>query len=159
MRVGGRQGPIQLGIAIAAGIAAWCVAPDLATPARHREFTDFFLAAAATIAALLIALAVEARSVIGGPFFANVTMGSLAVGEIGAVAALSPSLPSWMYQWLFALTVAGGVGGLVAVVAAGRLLLEKDIAEARETELDALKKRREADRERQEEGDGGSAAG
>jgi len=58
---------IQLGVALATGIAAYLVAPRIHSTAQHREFVDFFVASASVIAALLIALAVEARSARSAP--------------------------------------------------------------------------------------------
>src|SRR5207245_6138996 len=87
---------IQLGVTAGAGVGAWFIAPHINSSRQH-EFVDFFSASAGVIAALLIALAVEARSVLRSAFYAVVLTASVAVGEISAIAALSPNLPhAWM---------------------------------------------------------------
>jgi hypothetical protein len=144
---------VQLVSAIGVGIAAWLIAPDLSTSDRHKEFVDFFATSAAVIAALLIALAIEARHVIRGKFLASVTALSVAAGLLSAVASLSPDLPTCMYRWLFAFTVGGGVGGLVAALVVGAQTLSAEIDEARLDELNSFLKRTQEDaRRRADEG-------
>jgi hypothetical protein len=125
----------QLAVGLICGSAAWITAPDLGGNSSHREFIDFFATSAAVIGALLIVLSVEARSVFPLKVYALVTPFCLAIGEVCAVAALSPSLPGWTYRWLLAVTVGGGLSGLVAVVWAAKTLLEKDVRVHRVDEL------------------------
>lgn len=143
---GGWLATLQLVAAIVAGIVAWLVAPgDLETPERHKEFVDFFAASATVIAALLVALAVEARHVTRRKFLANATALCVAVGEVSAIAALSPDLHKGMYRWLFTLTVGGGVGGLVAALVIGAQTLAREVDEARLEELEKLAQRMRED--------------
>ncbi len=142
----------HLGVALFAGLAAWLTAADLMTEAQHREFVDFFATAAAVIAALLVALAIEARAVLPLKAYAIVAPVCLAAGEISAVAALSPSLPGWAYRWLLAFTVGGGLGGLTAVLWAAWKLLRSEVKAARvDALLDAGARALEDKRQRNEE--------
>lgn len=126
---------VQLVVALGVGFGAWWIAPDLKTHTRHDEFFDFFASSAAVIAALIIALAVEARIAIRGMFLAIVTGATVAIGEVSAVAALSPSLPHWIYRPLFSITVGAGIGALVAAVAVGVQTLTERVDLARLEEL------------------------
>jgi hypothetical protein len=47
------------------------------------------------------------------------TAALLAAAGLGAVVALIPALPDWLYRFLFALTIGGLVGGMLAVMAIG----------------------------------------
>lgn len=144
---GGKLAAIQLGVAVVAAVLAFLVAPDLDSTNQHAKFVDFFATSAQVIAAVLIALAVEARFAVRRVVLALVTAATVAVGEISAVAALSPSLPNWIYRWLFALTVGGGLGGLVAAIVVGAQTLVTHIEEERLRNLAAL-----IERERQSRG-------
>jgi hypothetical protein len=135
---GGTLACVQLVAAAVAGIAARLVAPDLDSTAQHQAFENFFLASSALIAALLIALAVQAPFVMRRLSLAVVTAINLVVGEVSSVAALSPALPRWTYDWLFTLTVAGGVGGLIAAIVIGAQTIVARIDASRAAELDAL---------------------
>ena len=126
---------VQLGLAVIAGFLVWLTAADFGTRVQHREFIDFFASSAGVIAALLIALVIEARAVLPLKAYAVVAPVCLAVGEVSAVAALSPSLPEWTYRWLLALTVGGGLGGLIAVLWAAYKLLRSEV---QATRVDAL---------------------
>lgn len=148
----------QLAIAVVSGIAAWVTAPDLGNTESHREFIDFFATSGAVIAALLIVLSIEARSVFPLKAYALVTPFCLAIGEVSAIAALSPSLPGWIYRWLLALTVGGGLAGLVAVVWAAKTLLEKDVEAHRVDELLAAGARSLEEKKRRE-GEGSTREG
>lgn len=121
----------QLAFAVVFAIVAWFTAADLGTKAQHHAFVDFFASSAAVIAALLIALAIEARAVLPLKAYAIVAPACLAVGEIAAVGALSPGLPGWSYRWLLALTVGGGLGGLIAVIWAASMLLRSEVEATR----------------------------
>jgi hypothetical protein len=134
-KLGRRESNTILAIAIVAGVAAWLTAADLGTKAQHRGFVDFFSATAAVIGALLVALAIEARAVLPLKSYALVAPTCLAIGEIAAVAALSPSLPGGTYRWLLAFAVGGGLGGLIAVLWAAGKLLRSEVQAAR---VDAL---------------------
>jgi hypothetical protein len=132
---------VQLVAAVASVAGARWVAPTISTAARHRDFVDFFATSAAVIAALLIALAIEARQVVRSKFLANLSAITVAVGLLSAVAALSPDLSTRTYRWLFALTVGGGVGGLVAALVVGAQTMAAEIGEARLAEIRKLYER------------------
>lgn len=140
----------QLAIAVVSGIAAGITAPDLGGTNSHREFIELFATSAAVIAALLIVLSIEARSVFPLKAYALVTPLCLAIGEVSAIAALSPSLPGWIYPWLLALTVGGGLAGLAAVIWAAKTLLEKDVQAHRVDELLAAGARSLAEKKHRE---------
>jgi len=150
-RFGAREALVQAAIAGACGFVAFLTASaNIGTPEGHRDFTDFFAASAAVIAALLIALSIEARAVFPLKAYAAVTPACLAIGGISSVAALSPSLPDCAYKWLLAFTVGGGLGGLVAVVWAAKMLLERDVEAHRLEQLLAAGVRALEDKERRE---------
>lgn len=142
---GGQLASAQLTIALAAALAAWLFAPEIATLKQHESFVDFFATSAQVIAAVLIALAVEARLVVRSVFLAVVAACSVAIGEVSAIAALSPSLPEDLYRWLFALTVGGGLGGLVTAIVVGAQALADRRDAVRDFELGRLAERRAED--------------
>ncbi|MGA8234056.1 MAG: hypothetical protein WB795_21445 [Candidatus Acidiferrales bacterium] len=145
---GGQLAVVQPVVAIAAGICAWLLAPGLhSAHSWHVNFDGFFTASASVIAALLIAVAVEARHIVRRQVLANLTVISIAVGVVSAVAALCP-LPTSIYHWLFALTVGGGVGGLVAACVIGAQTLAAEVDAARLDELDRFAERARQDAER-----------
>jgi hypothetical protein len=147
-RFGRGSAAAQLLIAVGAGVAAGITAPTLGDTDTHREFIDFFATSAAVISALLIVLAIEARSVFPLKGYALITPACLAVGEVSAIAALSPSLPGWSYGWFLGSTVGGGLAGLVAVIWAAKKLLEKDVQTHRVDELIAAGARSLEEKER-----------
>lgn len=118
-KAGTRLASFQVVIALALGGVAFFIAPDLATAKKHQDFVDFFATSAQVIAALFVALAVEARFLVRRGFLAYATGITIAIGMTSAVTALSPTLDTWMYKWLFAFTVGGGAGGLLAAVVLG----------------------------------------
>lgn len=143
-----RLAKVQLAILIGSGILAWFIAPTINSPRQHAGFVDFYATCAGVIAALLIALVIEARSVVGSPLHAMVTAVSVGIGMLSALAALSPALPEpWIYRWLFVFMVAGGLGALVAAVHAGQRLIREDIHASQDQMLDAFAARRRADEE------------
>lgn len=119
-------------VAVLASILAFWQAPDLGTDLLRRPWDDFFTTCAQVIAALFIAVALEARSSPGrSPTSAVATIACLTVGEVAAVAALTTSLPDCLYRCLFALTVGGGLGALVAAVTLATSALRADREELR----------------------------
>jgi hypothetical protein len=131
----------QLTLATLAGIAAWTLAPDLHASAQHEAFKDFFTTAAQVIAALLVALAIEARFAVQHALLAITSATCLVVGEISAIAALSPALPDAAYSWLFVCTVAGGTGAMVAAIVIGAQALTADAQGTMVRELEELGRR------------------
>jgi uncharacterized membrane protein YgaE (UPF0421/DUF939 family) len=138
---GTRTASIQVAVAVVVSLVAWLFAPDLGSFRQHSAFADFFATCAQVIAALMIALAIEAQVVVRRLHLAVVTAASVAIGEVAAIAALSPMLPPWSYRWLFAVTIGGGVGALVAVLMASVQALGARIDERHHTELKGLAER------------------
>ena len=126
---------VQCSVAVLAGLLAWILAPDVDSAAQHGAFVDFFATSAQVIAALMVALAIESRLAVRHRVLAIVTALCLSLGEISAVAALSPSLPDASYRWLFVFTVGGGSGAMVAAVIIGAQTL---VAEANASALREL---------------------
>jgi len=111
---------------VVVGVVAGLSSPsDLANNTQHAEWKDMFSASAGVVAALVIALLVEARTPLGrgGGLAVRVATTSaallLGVAGIASVVALSPSLPSFAYQTLLGLAIGGVVGGFIAVVMIG----------------------------------------
>jgi hypothetical protein len=144
---------VHLVAAIVTGVCAWLLAPRLhSAESWHDKFEGFFTASATVIAALLIAIAIEARHVARRQVLANLTVISIAVGLVSAVAGLCP-LPTSIYRWLFAFTVGGGVGGLVAACVIGAQTLAAEVDAARLGELDRFAERAQRDAESAQEDD------
>jgi hypothetical protein len=78
--------------------------------------SGFFGTSAQVIATLFIALALEARAALVDVRFAVATVLYVALGLIASVVALLPSLPAALYDWLLALTLAGGLGALTSTL-------------------------------------------
>lgn len=116
--------------AVVSAFVAGLLSPNWSATQWQSGFKDFFVAAATVNGALLIAIAVEARY--GSRFraVAGVTAVCLACGLTCSVLALSP-LPKPFYGWLLALTVGGGVGGLIAAFVIGWANLQRDIGKDR----------------------------
>ena len=129
-----------------AGSAAWTFAPDLDSASQHEAFSPFFATAAQVIAAVLVALAVEARLAVRHELLAITSAICLATGGVSAVAALSPVLPDFAYSWLFAGTVAGGTGAMFAAIVIGSQTLIAETHAVARQELDAVADRAERDK-------------
>ncbi len=105
------------------------------------KFSSFFLTAAQVMAAAFVALAFQARLYATGTALLSRRATRLAfvyvvVGVVAAVAALSPSLPGWLYEQAFALTVGCGLAVLIALLlVAGRQIT----AATRDEEKEQLK--------------------
>lgn len=108
--------------AVAALVLSVLFAPQICPGKDAESFAPFFSTAATLIGALLIALALEAgwlrasemnvrRRIVGG------TAIYVACGAVAAVLALMPQLSSSWYRALFTLTMAGGAGALLSVLA------------------------------------------
>jgi hypothetical protein len=147
-RPGNTLATFQLIAAIASTATARWLAPTIDTAAKHRDFVDFFATSASVIAALLIALAIESRLVVRSKFLATLSAITVAVGLLSAVAALGPDLSVRTYRWLFALTVGGGVGALVAALVVGAQTMAAESVEARLEEIQKLYERSLEDRKR-----------
>ena len=119
------------------------------SPADLRDEVEAILRGqrGATNLVVLPGAAREARHVARRQVLANITVISIAVGLVSAVAGLCP-LPTSIYRWLFALTVGGGVGGLVAACVIGAQTLAAEVDAARLDELDRFAERARQDAER-----------
>jgi hypothetical protein len=116
--------PFAVAIIVTA-IAGLKAPGTLEDDAVHHEWAGFFETAALLISALLVGLVVEVRK----PFaragerairIASVgTAGMLGGAGIGAALALIPSLTNGLYDGLFALTLGGLAGGMLAVIMMG----------------------------------------
>jgi hypothetical protein len=128
------------------GVVGVAFAPDLDSLAQHERFKDFFTTSAQVIAALLVALAVEARFAVRHVLLAITSAVCLVVGELSAIAALSPALPDTAYTVLFASTLAGGTGAMVAAVVIAAQTLVEDAQTIAIAELRALRARAQQDK-------------
>jgi hypothetical protein len=113
---------VWIGFALAF-VVALLIAPDL-SGGNSTRFGSFFATSAQVVAALLVVLAVgvTAASFRGldlrrRDLIAGMSEGCVAL--VAALTALSPSLPSWVYEPCFAVTVAGGLGSLITVLMLG----------------------------------------
>jgi hypothetical protein len=116
--------PFAVAIIVTA-VAALKAPGSLEDDAVHHEWAGFFETSALLISALLVGLVVEVRK----PFaragerpirIASVgTAGMLGGAGIGAALALIPSLTNDLYGALFALTLGGLTGGMLAVIMMG----------------------------------------
>jgi len=101
------------------------------------DYSSLFSTAAQLIVTLLVALALEIRAL---PFrelnarrlIVGFTLLYVALGAAGAVLALSPGLPSTLYKWLFAMTLATGSAALLSVLTISFRMLENEISDRRE---------------------------
>lgn len=118
--------------ALGAGVLSALFAPKIDPGKSAGDFAPLFATAAGLIGALLIALAVEAgwlgvtetnvrRRIVGG------TVLYVAVGAVAAVLALIPTLSSNTYRVLFVLTMAGGAGALLSVLAVAYYVAESQL--------------------------------
>jgi hypothetical protein len=95
------------------------------------DYSSFLQTAAQVLAALLIALALEARASMKPETEAAVrpaillTVILLAVAELAAMAGLTPFMPSGLYRLEVTLTIAAGVAALLAVALVTRRILPK----------------------------------
>lgn len=127
---------LPLGVSFLVAVLAFAFAPEIKGNEAGR-YSSLFSTAAQLIVTLLVALAVELRTlrelntqrlIIGG------TLSYVGIGAGAAVIALNPGLGSGTYEWLFALTLGAGTGALLSV-----LLIA---FQSFEGEVDALRKKR-----------------
>lgn len=124
--------------ALAALVVAAAFAPDINTAHKASQVSSLFSTSAQVIATLLVALALEARAL---PFrelnarrlIAGGTLTYVIVGAVAAIVALNPALSSCAYQVLFALTLAGGAGALLSVLAIAYHVIDTQAVEQRRT--------------------------
>ncbi|HVO55527.1 MAG TPA: hypothetical protein VMT37_14030 [Solirubrobacterales bacterium] len=114
------------------GAAAYVFAPRI-DAATASKYSSLFSTSGQIIVTLLVALAIELRSlrelnaqrlVIGTLFY-------VALGVGAAVLALNPTLHPGLYRWLFAVTLASGCGALLSVVLIAYRGLEDEVTTRR----------------------------
>jgi hypothetical protein len=106
-------------------IFGWATAPPYGTFYDHSFYSPLFSTAAQVIATLFVAFALGGRFYLASIGQAAVTILFIAVAEIAAVAALSPTLPHGAYAPLLGVTIGGGVGALLAAaLTAGRAAVQ-----------------------------------
>ena len=113
-------------------------APTVNTDHPPGDLGTFFTAAAAAFAALaatlyLVQLSGRARRS-ALVFLRRTTPAYFVIGLLASLCGLITSLPHWLYRWLFALTLAAGLGLLVVFV----LVADASIRGQTEEEIAAL---------------------
>lgn len=106
-------------------------------PGSASEYSSFFGTVAQVIAAVLIALALELRTL---PFrdlntrrwIVGVSLLYVALGLAAAVIALNPGLSPTLDRWLFALAIAAGAAALLSVLTISLTLLKNEAATQRD---------------------------
>jgi len=106
---------LPLAVAVGGAVAGWTFAPAIPQGGPPGWLGSFFGTAAQVAATLFVALALEARYVAMERMTAGLTVGYVALTLAAAVAGTSAELPSALYRPLLAVTVGGGLGGLLAV--------------------------------------------
>lgn len=125
-----RLGPywccVPFALVLLVAVIAWLLGPEtIEDETSHHEWAGFFETSALVIGALIVGLVVEVRQPFartGARVVRVATMGTaavLAAAGLGAVVAMIPALPAWLYRALFGLTLGGLVGGVLAVMAIG----------------------------------------
>lgn len=103
------------GLALTYAFADRVLAPDTHSPAYHTSYQWFFSAAAEALPTLLVALAVQAN-LFSSRSTAMIGTVFIVVGEVAAVASLSPDLSPSLALPAFCLTVTAGFVALIAVL-------------------------------------------
>jgi hypothetical protein len=116
-------------------IALWLTAPAIHTQRQVflHEYSSFLETAAQVLAALLIALAIEARApksiedTIAIRPATTLTVSLLAVAELACLAVLSPFLPALLNRLTLYLVISSGVAAILALLLLSwRILGEED---------------------------------
>jgi hypothetical protein len=126
---------MPLAVFVCIGIVARVLAPDIGG-GTVGDYSSFFSTAAQVIVAVFIALALELRQM---PFdtlatrrlVIGVTLVYVALGAATACLALLPALPSTLYRWLFATTVAAGSAAVLSVLVIGYQVVKNETSERR----------------------------
>ncbi len=126
--------PYVLWVPIVVAVAGFLLglhwAPDIPKTGPPSWLGAFFGTAAQVIVTLLIALALQARYGITRLLPAVLIPLYVAIGVVSAVAGTSHSLPLGAYKWLFALTMAGGLGALASAVILAVRIISSEITTA-----------------------------
>lgn len=135
-----------LGLALVAALVGFCLAPSIdPVPGPPQWFQPFFAAAAGSIAALFIALALGTIQISTGRSAAVLTVAYVALGELAALAAICTELPVWLYKFLLAATLGAGVGALASAVVLGAHAISSNAWQHREKQLAEILDRTLAD--------------
>lgn len=125
-----------LALAFTAAVLGFFWAPSINCAVGPPQwFQPFFAAAAGSIAALFIALALGTIQISTGRSAAILTVAYVALGELAALAAISTELPAWLYKFLLAATVGAGVGALGSAVVLGSHAISDNTWQRRENRL------------------------
>jgi hypothetical protein len=117
---------LPVAVFVAAFVLGFIAAPSLKSLESHNWFSAFFATSAQVVATLFVAYALGARYFLVGVGFSVATLMLVAIAEIAAVAALSPSLPHMLYGPLMGLTVGGGLGSLAAALLSALRVLARE---------------------------------
>jgi hypothetical protein len=133
---------VPLVLAVGGSIFGVLTAPALHEGQPKPEwFPSFFNTAASVIAAVFIALAVEARYVRANQGLAITILILVALGEIAAVSGLSGSLPLASYKWLLGVAIGCGLAALIAAIMIAGQAISADIKAIRAQRLGDLTSR------------------
>lgn len=123
-------------LSLAAAVLGFLLAPQI-DPALGPPpwFQSFFVAAATSIAALFIALALGTIQISTGRSAAILIVAYVALGELAALAAICTELPNWLYKFLLAATIGAGIGALGSAVVLGSHVISDNAWQRRENRL------------------------
>jgi ribose/xylose/arabinose/galactoside ABC-type transport system permease subunit len=123
-------------LALLAALFACLSAPDIDSAKGPPDwFQLFFATSAGVIATLFITLALGSTQINASVPAAIATVGYIAVGELAALAAISPALPVCLYKFLLGATVGAGVGALASAVVISGHAISNDAWQRRERRL------------------------
>jgi hypothetical protein len=108
---------LPLAVSLVVFVFSRLLAPRI-NSANAGDYSSLFSTLAQLIVTLLVALAIELRTLRALNARLLITAGTLsyvAVGAAAAVVALNPTLSPCAYGWLFALAMTGGAGALLSV--------------------------------------------
>jgi hypothetical protein len=125
-------------LALACAVGGYLTAPEIPAAGPPEWFAPFFAAAAATIAALFIALALGTIQASARPVAAIVTVSYTGLGEVAALAGLSTALPHSLYKFLLAATIGAGIGALASAIVIGARAISNDAWRRREDNLEEI---------------------
>jgi hypothetical protein len=127
--------------AVLVGLVACFVAPDIGSPKQAGHYSSLFATSAQVLAAVLVALAVEARAI---PFrklnaqhlIAAGTLSYVMIGAMAAIVAQIPTLSSAAYKVMFILTLGAGGGALLSVLTVGYYITYAEARQLRKAARD-----------------------
>ena len=126
-------------LSLVAAVLGFLFAPQIDPAVGPPQwFQTFFATAAASIAALFIALALGTIQISTGRSAATLTVAYVALGELAALAAICTEFPGWLYKFLLAATIGAGVGALGSAVVLGSHAISDNAWQRRENRLAAI---------------------